>query len=50
LAVAPSSWGQAGAVKAHKQASEFLTQEPPEAVLNRRSPPLLLLLSKHPRG
>ena len=48
LAVAPSPWGQAGPVKAHRQASkEEESQEVVEAVfvLNHSEPPPLLLLS-----
>ena len=54
LAVAPSPWAQAGPVKAaHRQALEGeSSQGCVEAVfvLKTRPPPLLLLVSKHPRG
>ena len=54
LTASPKPLRQAGAVKAHRQASESVeSQEPVEdgSVLKYRSPPLLLLLrSKHPRG
>ena len=54
MAVAPSPWAQAGAVKAHRQACTWnLPQEAVEAVseLKPRLPPLVLLVaSRHPRG
>ena len=54
MGVDPSVCGQAGAENEHRQALESSeSQELVEdvSVLNRRLPPLLLLLmSKHPRG
>ena len=48
MAVAPSPWGQAGPVKAHRQALESEESQEPAVedvyVLKRKSPPLLLLL------
>ena len=45
LAVAPSPWAQAGAVKAHRQAASSELQEPvePVFVLKPRLPPMLAL-------